>query len=144
MLFRSSDDFNFGALNFFQRPSERWTAGSFLHYDLNEHTTVYSEFMFMRNNTTGGIAPGGDFANNGLSLNCGPVGAGLPGNPLITAQERSILCATGPTGLLALQGQPAGGVLSYYLERRNVEGGQRLTDDTNDDFRQVVGVRGDF
>src|SRR6202789_3132522 len=140
----ASDDFNFGALNFFQRPSERWTAGFFLHYDLNEHASVYSEFMFMRNQTTGGEAPGGDFANNALSLNCGAVGVGLPGNPLITAQERSILCATGPTGLLALQGQPGSGVLSYYLERPTVEGGQRLTGDTNDDFRQVVGVRGDF
>ncbi len=137
----ASDHFNFGALNYFQRPTERWTAGSFLHYDLNEHTTVYSEFMFMRNQTTAGIAPGGDFANNGLGINCGAVGVGLPGNPLITAQERSILC--NPANL-ALQGQPAGGILSYYLERRNVEGGQRLTDDTNDDFRQVVGVKGDF
>jgi iron complex outermembrane recepter protein len=86
----ASDDFNFGALNFFQRPSERWTAGFFLHYDLNEHASVYSEFMFMRNQTTGGEAPGGDFANNALSLNCGAVGVGLPGNPLITAQERSV------------------------------------------------------
>jgi len=101
-----ADLFNFGALNFFQRPAERWTAGSFIHYDVNEHTTVYNEFMFMRNNTTGGIAPGGDFANNLLSLDCGPVGPGLTGNPLITAQERGILC--GPT-LAAQQvpGQPA-------------------------------------
>jgi iron complex outermembrane recepter protein len=137
----ASDDFNFGALNFFQRPSERWTAGFFLHYDLNEHTDVYSEFMFMRNQTQGGEAPGGDFANNQLSLNCGAVGVGLPGNPLITAQERSVLCAP---GLLAQQGQPAGGALSYYLERRNVEGGQRLTDITYDDFRQVIGIKGDF
>ncbi len=137
----ASDHFNFGALNYFQRPTERWTAGLFLHYDVNEHTEVYSDFMFMRNNTTAGIAPGGDFANNTLSLNCGAVGVGLPGNPLITAQERGILCAP---ALLAAQGQPAGGVLSYYLERRNVEGGQRLADDTNLDFRQVVGVKGDF
>src|ERR1700677_2896406 len=139
----ASDDFNFGALNFFQRPSERWTAGFFLHYDLNEHASVYSEFMFMRNQTEAGIGPGGDFANNLLSLNCAAPGT-AGANPLITAQERSVLCAAGPTGLLALQAQPAGGVLSYYLERRNVEGGQRLTDDTNDDFRQVVGIRGDF
>jgi iron complex outermembrane recepter protein len=145
-LFRpavASDDFNFGALNFFQRPTERWTAGFFLHYDLNEHASVYSEFMFMRNQTEAGIAPGGDFANNLLSLNCAAPGT-AGANPLITAQERGVLCATGPTGLLAQQGQPANGIVSYYLERRNVEGGQRLTDDTNDDFRQVVGIRGDF
>jgi iron complex outermembrane receptor protein len=142
----ASDDFNYGALNYYQRPSERWTAGFFLHYDLNEHTQVYSEFMFMRNNTTAGQAPGGDFANNLLTLNCAAPGT-AGANPLITAQERSVLCnpaQSGPAGLLFLQGQPPGGVLSYYLERRNVEGGQRLTDDTNDDFRQVVGVKGDF
>jgi len=65
-LFRpavASDEFNYGALNFFQRPTERWTAGFFLHYDLNEHASVYTEFMFMRNQTEAGIAPGGDFAN---------------------------------------------------------------------------------
>ena len=140
----AADNFNFGALNFFQRPAERWTAGSFIHYDVNEHTTVYNEFMFMRNNTTGGIAPGGDFANNTLSLDCGPVGPGLSGNPLITAQERGILCNPGPTGPLALQGAAPGGVLSYYLERRNIEGGQRLTDFTNTDFHEVIGVKGDF
>jgi iron complex outermembrane recepter protein len=143
-LFRNavaSDDFNFGALNFFQRPTERWTAGFFLHYDVNEHTQVYSEFMFMRNQTVAGIAPGGDFGNNLLTLNCNAVAAG--GNPLITAQEQSVLCAP---ALLAAQGPAAvaSNSLQYYLLRRNVEGGQRLSDDTNEDFRQVVGVKGDF
>src|SRR6202789_2649927 len=138
----ASDDFNFGALNFFQRPTERWTAGFFLHYDLNEHASVYTEFMFMRNQTEAGIAPGGDFGNNLLSINCAAPGT-AGANPLITAQERSVLCAP---ALLAAQGPAsvAANALSYYILRRNVEGGQRLQDDTNDDFRQVVGVRGDF
>ena len=143
-LFRpatAADNFNFGALNFFQRPAERWTAGSFIDVDLNEHAKVYSEFMFMRNDTTGGIAPGGDFANNLLSLNCGAVGPGLAGNPLITAQERGVLC--NPT-LLASQGAAPGGTLSYYLERRNIEGGQRLDEFTNTDFHEVIGIKGDF
>jgi iron complex outermembrane receptor protein len=137
----ASDLFNFGALNYWERPNERWTAGTFLHLDVNEHTTVYAEMMYMRNESVGGIAPSGDFADNLLSLNCGPVGPGLAGNPLINAQQRSVLCAP---ALLAQQGQPANGVLSYYLLRRNVEGGQRLTDFTNDDYRTVIGVKGDF
>ncbi|HEY6621715.1 MAG TPA: TonB-dependent receptor [Steroidobacteraceae bacterium] len=137
----ASDDFNFGALNYFQRPTERWTAGVFLNYNVNEHTNVYSEFMFMRNNTTAGIAPGGDFGNNLLSLNCAAPGT-AGANPLITAQERSVLCA--PALLAAQPGATAANALSYYLLRRNVEGGQRLSDDTNEDFRQVVGVKGDF
>jgi iron complex outermembrane recepter protein len=142
-IFRPStpaDNFNFGALNFFQRPDERWTAGYFINVDLNEHANVYSEFMFMRNDTTGGIAPGGDFNNNTLSLNCGAVGPGLNGNPLITAQERGVLC--NPT-LLAANGSTDGN-LSYYLGRRNVEGGLRLTEFTNTDFHEVIGIKGDF
>jgi iron complex outermembrane receptor protein len=137
----ASDLYNYGALNYWERPNERWTAGTFMHLDLNEHTTVYAELMYMRNSSTSGIAPSGDFADNLLSLNCGPVGVGLPGNPLINAQQRSVLCAP---ALLAQQGQPAGGVLSYYLLRRNVEGGQRLESFLNDDYRTVVGVKGDF
>jgi iron complex outermembrane receptor protein len=142
-----ADNFNFGALNFFQRPDERWTAGSFIDVDLNEHANVYNEFMFLRHNATTGIAPGGDFADNGLSINCGAVGyngttgVSSPGNPLITAQERGVLCS--PANL-AKQGQPADGSLSYYLERRNVEGGQRLEEFTSTELHEVIGIKGDF
>jgi outer membrane receptor protein involved in Fe transport len=136
-----SDLYNFGALNYWERPNERWTAGSFMHLDVNDHTTVYAELMYMRNQSTSGIAPSGDFADNALTLNCGAVGPGLAGNPLINAQQRSVLCAP---ALLALQGQPANGSLSYYLLRRNVEGGQRLQTFDNDDYRTDIGVKGDF
>jgi outer membrane receptor protein involved in Fe transport len=137
----ASDLYNFGALNYWERPNERWTAGSFMHLDVNEHTTVYAELMYLRNTSTGGIAPSGDFADNALTLNCGAVGPGLAGNPLINAQQRSVLCAP---ALLAQQGQPPGGSLSYYLLRRNVEGGQRLQTFNNDDYRTDIGVKGDF
>ena len=30
--FTAADDYNFGPLNFYQRPNERWTGGSFLNY----------------------------------------------------------------------------------------------------------------
>jgi iron complex outermembrane recepter protein len=137
----ASDLYNFGALNYWMRPNERWTGGSFINMDINEHTNVYAELMYMRNESTSQIAASGDFANNLLSLDCGAVGPGLSGNPLINAQQRSVLC--NPT-LLAQQGQPAGGVLSYYLERRNVEGGGRQEQFINDDYRTVIGVKGDF
>lgn len=137
----ANDLYNFGALNYWERPDERFTAGSLIHLDVNEHTTVYAELSYLRNQSTGGIAPSGDFADNALSINCGPVGVGQPGNPLINAQQRSVLCAP---ALLAQQGQPAGGSLSYYLLRRNVEGGQRLQTFTNQDYRTDIGVKGDF
>jgi iron complex outermembrane receptor protein len=140
----AGDLYNFGALNYWERPNERWTAGGFINIDLNQHLNAYMEIMYMRNQSTSQVAPSGDFGNNTLGLDCGPVGPGLSGNPLISAQQRSVLCAPGPTGLLAQQGQPAGGVLSYYLLRRNVEGGNRQTEYDNDDWRTVIGVKGDF
>jgi outer membrane receptor protein involved in Fe transport len=143
----AADDFNYGPINYYTRPSEKYTAGAFLNYDVAEHTNVYAEISYLRNNTVAQLAPDGDFEDNGplptgaISLNCGPVGVGLPGNPLLTAQERSVLCAP---SLLASQGQPPGGVLTYYLLRRNVEGGGRTTEFNNDDWRTVIGVKGDI
>ena len=137
----AADLYNFGALNYWERPNERWTAGGFINVDLNAHTNVFMEVMYMRNESTSQVAPSGDFGNNTLSLDCGPVGPGLSGNPLISAQQRSVLCAP---GLLAQQGVAPGGVLSYYLLRRNVEGGNRQTSYNNDDYRTVIGVKGDF
>jgi iron complex outermembrane recepter protein len=143
----ASDLYNYGPLNYQMRPNDKYTAGAFLHYDVNEHAEVYMETSFMRNNTVEQLAPDGDFGNNGplptgaWSINCGPVGVGLPGNPLLTAQERSVICSP---ALLAQQGQPAGGVLTAYLLRRNVEGGGRQFDYTNDDWRTVLGVKGDI
>jgi iron complex outermembrane recepter protein len=143
----ASDLYNYGPLNYYMRPSEKYTAGAFLNYDINEHVNAYAEVMYMRNSTTAQLAPDGDFEDNGplatgaISLNCGAVGPGLPGNPLLTAQERSVLC--NPT-LLASQGQAPGGSLTYYLLRRNVEGGGRQFSFVNDDYRTVVGAKGDI
>jgi iron complex outermembrane receptor protein len=142
-----ADLYNYGPLNYQIRPNEKYTGGAFVHYDFNDHAQVYMEVSFLHNNTIAQLAPDGDFADNGplpsgqWAINCGPVGVGLPGNPLLTPQERSVVCNP---ALLAQQGQPAGGVLTAYLLRRNVEGGGRQNDFTNDDFRTVVGVKGDI
>jgi len=103
-----ADLYNYGPLNYQIRPSEKYTAGAFLHYDVNDHAEVYFEASFMHNNTVEQLAPDGDFAGapppNGVwSINCGAVGVGLPGNPLLTAQERSVICNP---ALLAQQGSP--------------------------------------
>ena len=57
----SLDDYNYGALSYFLRPNERYTGGSFLNYEINEHADVYSEFMFTRNTSTAQYGPSGDF-----------------------------------------------------------------------------------
>src|SRR5581483_2132966 len=41
------DAYNFGALNYYMRPDERWNAGAFAHYNIDDNHQVYSEIMFM-------------------------------------------------------------------------------------------------
>jgi iron complex outermembrane receptor protein len=139
----ATDLYNYGALNYYTRPNERWTAGTFINYDVNEHVNVYSELMFMKNTSVAQLAPGGDFGTANPTINCGPSGVGLPGNPLLTAQELAVICT--PANIAAQPSTvPANSVFINYLLRRNVEGGGRQELFTNESYRSVIGVKGDF
>src|SRR5215469_7635598 len=137
--FTGADLYNFGPLNYYLNPSERWTAGGFMNYDVNSHVTVYSSVMFMRNSANAQIAPSGAFG----------VGAFIPcANPLLNAQEVATLCA--PATLTA-QGNPTetfNGVaypgVNILIFRRNVEGGNRTFESRNNSNREVFGIKGDF
>ncbi len=125
--FTSNDLYNFGPLNFYQRPNERWTAGGFVNYDVNSHLNVYAEMMYVRNTSEAQIAPSGDFFLNSF-IPCS--------NPLLTAAEHTALCSPAAVGT-------ASGI-NMYIARRNVEGGPRIaTFDTNA-IRMVVGLKGDL
>jgi iron complex outermembrane receptor protein len=117
--------FNYGALNYFQRPDERYTAGAFLHYEFNEHATVYESTMFMDDHTVALIAPSGDFASNS-PFNCS--------NPFLSAAEFSLFQCTNAPGATT---DP-----NVLILRRNVEGGDRLSDIEHMDFHEVIGVKG--
>jgi outer membrane receptor protein involved in Fe transport len=125
--FNPANDFNYGALNYYQRPDERYTAGAFAHLKLNEHAEAYMEFMFMDDNTTSQVAPSGAFGE-GFSVNCN--------NPLLSASEVSTWCTQAGLG-------PTGNATVYIL-RRNVEGGDRLDNLTHTSYRTVLGLRGEI
>ena len=120
------DAYNFGPLNYWQRPAERWSASAFLHYDVTDSATVYTEFMFHDDRTNSQIAPSGLFAFQFINVPCDG------SNPLITAGWQSAICGTSTTGT-----QEVG------LARRNVEGGGRQEDLRHTSYRGVVGVKGD-
>jgi iron complex outermembrane receptor protein len=132
----ATDSYNYGALSYFQRAAERYTAGAFLHYDVNDYASVYTETMFARNTSTAQYGPSGAFAFTSYVSSCN--------NPLLTAQEVSVICA--PATLAANQAQfgLSGNQFDMYLGRRNVEGGGRLDQYTSDSIRQVIGVKGAF
>ena len=100
-LIGGTTPFNYAPYNYYQRPDERYTAGAFADYEISPALHPYLEFMFMDDRTLAQIAPSGDFGNT-LSLNCD--------NPLLSAQQRSIICA--PANLLANEVDPFTGGLT--------------------------------
>ena len=129
----ATDAYNFGPLNYYQRPNDRWTAGGFLNYDINPHLSPYAEVMFSRNTSGAQIAPSGSFGVFGF----------IPCNdPLLTAQEQSTICS--PANLAA-QGQPAvGGGIRISVLRRNIEGGGRVATFDANSSRTVAGIKGEL
>jgi outer membrane receptor protein involved in Fe transport len=134
--FNGSDLYNYGALSYFQRPNERYTAGAFLHYDVNDYASVYMQTMFARNTSTAQYGPSGDFFLP-ETISCT--------NPLLTAQELGVLC--NPTTLaqnhLYSPSTPANS-FTTYVAKRNVEGGGRQDNYTSSSLFQTVGVKGAF
>ncbi len=53
--------YNYGPLNYFQRPDERYTAAAYAHYDISDLARVYTEFNFMDDHSVAQIAPSGTF-----------------------------------------------------------------------------------
>ncbi|MBP8232325.1 MAG: TonB-dependent receptor plug domain-containing protein, partial [Rhizorhabdus sp.] len=78
--------YNFAPLNYFQRPDERYTAGVFADYEVSPAFHPYMEAMFMDDRTVAQIAESGNFGNT-LSIKCD--------NPLLSAQQRTQICAPG-------------------------------------------------
>jgi iron complex outermembrane receptor protein len=128
----STDAFNFGPINYFQRNDTRYTGGYSAHYQVNNHFDAYSQFMFMDDQTTAQIAPSGAFGVQ-VAVPCNG------SNPMYTADEIAQLC--NPS--FANYNSATNTSLTYIL-RRNVEGGPRQDNLHHTSFREVIGARGDI
>jgi iron complex outermembrane receptor protein len=100
-LIGGSTPFNFAPYNYYQRPDERYAAGAFADYEISPALHPYLEFMFMDDRTLAQIAPSGNFGNTTF-VNCD--------NPLMSAQQRAIICA--PNNLISSQTDPISGALT--------------------------------
>ena len=132
----ATDTFNFGPANFFVRPDERYSLGAFAHYEIAPWADAYMDTMFMQDNSTAQIAAGGIFAGT-FSINCA--------NPLMSAQERGLLTATAATGGGTCAANPTG-TFTGTVARRLLDSEQtgRLTQFIHNDFRIVLGLKGDL
>ncbi|OYW16286.1 MAG: hypothetical protein B7Z39_02100 [Novosphingobium sp. 12-64-8] len=147
--------YNFGPLNYFQRPDERYTAGLFADYEISEAIHPYMEFMFMDDRTVAQIAPSGNFGST-LSINCD--------NPLLSAQQKAIVCSSenllvsaSPLRAFDVVANSPGETAFNFTDpstgaqynrgflqtfRRNVEGGPRQDDLQHTNYRAVIGTKG--
>lgn len=166
--------FNFNPTNYFQRPDERYTGGVFADYEITPAIHPYMEFMFMDDHTLAQIAPSGDFGNtfmvncdnpllstqqhdalctpfNEIAAIVGgfPVAAGAPYAPSLgipVGGQPPLLGGVGlpaPLTFFGPTGQPYNQAFMQLL-RRNVEGGNRISDLKHTEWRGVLGTRGDL
>ncbi|HRJ63640.1 TonB-dependent receptor plug domain-containing protein [Brevundimonas sp. UBA2416] len=120
--------YNFGPLNYYQRPDERYTLGAFGRYEVNDKAEVFAQLMFSDYQSVAQIAPSGSFFTVG-DINCD--------SPLLSAQQRTAIGCT-PAMILAGSRTP------MYVARRNVEGGGRQDSLNYTSYRGVAGVRGEL
>ena len=120
------DLYNYGPLNYFQRPDERKTLGALGRYQINDNVEVYAELSYMDNRTVAQIAPSGAFFVTDR-LFCG--------NPLLSDQQFGVLCADNGVGEDEF-------IEGLYIGRRNVEGGPRQSDLRHTSMRAVLGLKG--
>jgi outer membrane receptor protein involved in Fe transport len=125
--YASTDAFNFGPVNYFQRPDTRYTAGVFANYKMSDAADVYTELMFMDDHSVAQIAPSGSFFGE-HSISCS--------NPLWTPSMVQEFCTN--FGLTATDSA------DLLVGRRNTEGGGRQDDVNHESYRLVVGIRGEL
>jgi iron complex outermembrane recepter protein len=134
-----ADLYNYGATSYFQRSLKRYTGGAFVHYNLNDDAQIYSETMWANIETVAQFGPSADFFSP-ANISCA--------NPLLTAQELTVLC--NPTNVAENQAYAANslglalapGEIHLYIGRRDVEGGPRVDDYVSNSFREVLGAKG--
>ena len=126
------DAFNFAPLNYYRRPSQRYTAGVMAQYEINESFVPYLDAMFMDYSTKAQIAPSGAFFGV-RTVNCN--------NPFLLANAALATAACDGTGR---PGVGSANTVDILIGKRNVEGGPRFNDIGFNQFRVVTGMKGDI
>ncbi|MDE2350219.1 MAG: TonB-dependent receptor [Gammaproteobacteria bacterium] len=124
------------------REDDRYNAAVLVHEDLNDYVKPYAQFFFMDDRTNQTIAPDALFKDNVLD----PQGAGYfytnCSNPLLSAQEAAILCT--PAQITADAAVPGSVTVPLTIGRRNIEGGGRTSYYEHQNYRAVLGTKGDL
>ncbi len=111
--------YNYAPVNYFQRPDSRFTAGTSVKYEINEHFQPYVEAMFVNRKSSTQIAASGAFFTD-VTVTCDTAVIGTMCDDLgITDDEFTV-----------------------YVAKRNVEGGPRITNSESTNYSITTGLGG--
>jgi len=147
--------FNYAPWHYIQRPDKRYTAGGFANLDLSRGLNAYVEVMAMKDRNSWKVGPSGDFRHT-ETINCD--------NPLLSNQERSLICRdgnyVGQTAVLDANGQlvqvtgeptpffdPLTGTYNrawLLISLRNIQGGSIEDVLEHRSIRLLAGVKGEL
>ena len=151
--------FNSQPYIYMTREDDRYNAAVLAHETIYDALQPYAEFYFMDDRTHQQVAPSAlfkdsnpldPFLTGGYPVNCD--------NPLLSAQQAAIMCspaqlaytAANPGQACIFNTDPATGAITspncvdMRIGRRNIEGGGRESDYEHENYRAVLGTRGDF
>ena len=124
--------YNFGPLNYFQRPSERYQIYARGHYDIADDVEIFADLSYTDNVSDAQIAETASFGIGAYDINCG--------NPYLESNPTYYTIFGCDADAIANDDIVSGITASH----RNVEGGPRNSRLENSAFRIVGGVRGAF
>ena len=119
-----TNPYNYAPVNYFMRPEERWSLGTFVDYEISEHFTPYLEVNYTGSKTTGQIAESGTFFADEYRF---------PVNYALFPQAFRDSLADNFPGLTDV---------GMYIGKRNNEGGPRQDNLDHDAYRIVTGLKG--
>ena len=146
---RSDVFYNYGAVNHYQRPVERWNLGASGHYEITDNVEAYFDTTYMNNKTEAQIAESASF-NRPFETNCdNPLltgGAGPNGDGIMLGSITGTFDANGDfvscLDYMAAGNDPID--VQFINSHRNVEGGPRVSTYENSSWRAIFGFRGDI
>jgi iron complex outermembrane recepter protein len=147
--------FNSQPYIYMSREDDRANAAILAHMKVTDYFQPYAEFYFMDDRTGQAVAPAAAFfGSNPFDPTLTSQYPVTCNNPFLSAQQQSILCT--PAQIAAANANPtagcslaAPGVLSANcvdlgIGRRNVEGVARQSDFEHENYRAVLGSKGDL
>lgn len=142
-------EFNSNQYLYLSRQDRRYNAGFMAHVDVSDAVRPYAEFSFMNDRTTTEVAPSGLFFPAGNVTTASVAGVGGQylvncSNPLLSAQERGILCTPAQVAGDTLSPGSTGNSAVVDIGRRNIEGGPRIAYFEHSNYRAVGGISGDL